>query len=214
MAKPKLSWLNPAVATGSLLPFVAIAERASRHQLGANPVATALNQIGLLGLIFLMASLSCTPLKIMFGWTWPLRIRRTLGLCGFFTVLLHFLVYLVLDQGLALGELFRDVLKRPFIAVGFAALVLLIPLAITSTRRSVQRLGFPRWQTLHRLAYAIGVLGALHFYLRVKADHAQPVAYGVVLGFGFALRIVASLKKSRDTRLRQTLRAARSSNAA
>ncbi|MEO8905404.1 MAG: protein-methionine-sulfoxide reductase heme-binding subunit MsrQ [Polyangiaceae bacterium] len=209
----KLNWLNPAVVTGSVLPFVSIAWRIYRHTLGANPVATALNQLGLLGLILLMASLLCTPLKILFGWTWPLRIRRTLGLCGFFTVLSHFLVYAGLDQGLAIGALFRDVLKRPFIAVGFIALLLLIPLAVTSTRRAVQRLGFSRWQKLHRLAYVIGMLGVLHFYLRVKADHTQPILYGLLLGLGFALRIAASIKKARDVRLREGLRAARSGTA-
>ena len=214
MAKAKLNWLNPAVVTGSVLPFVSIAWRVSQHKLGANPVATALNQIGLLGLILLMASLFCTPLKILFGWTWPLRIRRTLGLCGFFAVLSHFLVYLVLDQGLAFGALFKDVLKRPFIAVGFAALLLLLPLALTSTRRAVQRLGFPRWQKLHRLAYVIGALGVLHFYLRVKADHTQPILYGLLLGLGFVLRIAASIKKSRDMRLREALRAERTGTTA
>lgn len=205
MAKSKLHWLVPAVVTGALVPFVSIAWRIYQHRLGANPIATALNQIGLLALIFLCASLSCTPLKIAFTWSWPLRVRRTLGLCAFFAAALHFSVYLVLDQGLALGALLGDVFKRPFIAVGFVALLLLVPLAVTSTRRMVQRLGFVRWQRLHRLAYAIGVLGVLHFYLRVKADHTQPVLYALVLGVGFALRGVARLKKSRDLRLRAQL---------
>ena len=98
MAKSKLAWLVPATITGALIPFASIAWRLSQHRLGANPIATALNQIGLLSLIFLCASLSCTPLKIAFAWNWPLRVRRTLGLCAFFSVLLHFLVYLVLDQ--------------------------------------------------------------------------------------------------------------------
>jgi methionine sulfoxide reductase heme-binding subunit len=210
VAKPKLTWQNPAIVTGSLVPFVSIAWRAYRHHLGANPVATALNQIGLLGLILLMASLSCTPLKIVFDWNWPLRARRTLGLCAFFTVLLHFLVYLVLDQSLAVGALLKDVLKRPFIAVGFSALVLLVPLALTSSKRAVARLGFARWQRLHRLAYAIGMLAVLHFYLRVKADHTQPILYALVLGLGFLLRVAAKLKKTRDARMRAELRAARS----
>jgi sulfoxide reductase heme-binding subunit YedZ len=210
VAKPKLNWLVPAVITGSLVPFASIAWRLSQHTLGANPVATALNQVGLLGLIFLIASLCCTPLKITLGWTWPLRIRRTLGLCAFFTAFLHFSIYLVLDQGFAIGALLKDVLKRPFIALGFSALVLLVPLALTSTRRSVQRLGFPRWQRLHRLAYPIGVLAVLHFYLRVKVDHTQPILYALVLALGFVLRIAASVKKSRDMRLRAELRAARS----
>ena len=209
MAKAKLNWLVPATVTGALVPLAALVVRLIRHRLGANPIATALNQIGLLAVIFLVLSLSCTPLKVLFGWHWPLRVRRTLGLCGFFAALLHFLVYLGVDQGFAFGVVLRDVFKRPFIAVGFLALLLLIPLALTSTRRSVARLGFVRWQRLHRLAYAIGVLAVLHFYLRVKADHTQPVLYGTVLALGFALRGLAKLKKSRDARLRDALRMAR-----
>jgi sulfoxide reductase heme-binding subunit YedZ len=213
VAKPKLNWLVPATITGALVPFASIAWRLDRHRLGANPIATALNQVGLLALIFLILSLSCTPLKIVFGWNWPLRIRRTLGLCGFFAALLHFAIYFGLDQGLALGPVLRDVLKRPFIAVGFGALLLLVPLALTSTRRAVARLGFVRWQRLHRLAYLIGALGVVHFYLRVKADHTQPVLYGLVLGLGFLLRVAAKLKKTRDMRLRAELRAARPESA-
>jgi sulfoxide reductase heme-binding subunit YedZ len=213
VAKSRLNWLVPAVITGALVPFVAMAWRLYRHRLGANPVATALNQIGLLALIFLLASLSCTPLKIAFGWTWPLRVRRTLGLCAFFAALTHFFVYAVLDQDFAVASILKDVVKRPFIAVGFTALLLLVPLAATSTKRSVARLGFPRWQTLHRLAYAIGTLGVIHFYLRVKADHTQPILYGLVLALGFALRFAAKAKKSRDMRLRAGLRTARSGSA-
>ncbi|MEO6600721.1 MAG: protein-methionine-sulfoxide reductase heme-binding subunit MsrQ [Polyangiaceae bacterium] len=199
----------PAVITGAFLPFASIAWRLYHHRLGANPITTALNQIGLLALIFLIMSLSCTPLKIAMNWNWPLRVRRTLGLCGFFAALIHFLVYFGLDQGLAIGVVLRDVFKRPFIAVGFAALVLLVPLALTSTRRAVARLGFVRWQRLHRFAYAIGALGVLHFYLRVKADHTQPVVYGLILGLGFVFRGAAKVKKARDMRLRTGLRARR-----
>ena len=212
MAKPKLNWLVPATVTGALVPFASIAWRSYRHHLGANPIATALDQVGLLALIFLVLSLSCTPLKIVFDWNWPLRVRRTLGLCGFFSALTHFLIYFGLDQGLALGTVLRDVFKRPFIAIGFGALLLLVPLALTSTRRAVARLGFARWQRLHRLAYAIGALGVVHFYLRVKADHTQPVVYGLVLGLGFLLRGAAKLKRSRNLRLRAQLRAAHPSS--
>ncbi len=210
MAKSKLPWLVPATITGALIPFASIAWRFAQHRLGANPIATLLNQIGLLSLIFLCASLSCTPLKIAFGWTWPLRVRRTLGLCAFFSVVLHFSVYLVLDQNLDVAAVLADLRERPFIGLGFAGLLLLVPLALTSTKRSVARLGFRRWQWLHRSAYLVGVLGVLHFYLRVKADHTQPILYGLVLAFGFLLRGAANLKKSRDARLREGLRAARS----
>ena len=213
MAKSKLPWLVPATITGALVPFASIAWRLSQHRLGANPIATALNQIGLLALIFLCASLSCTPLKIALSWTWPLRVRRTLGLCAFFSAALHFLVYLVLDQSLALGAVLLDVSKRPFITLGFAGLVLLVPLALTSSKRALARMGFPRWQRLHRLAYLIGVLAVLHFYLRVKADHTQPIVYGSVLALGFALRGLAKLKRSRDLRLRERVRGARAESA-
>ena len=204
MAQSKLAWLVPATITGASIPFASIAWRLSQHRLGANPIATALNQIGLLALIFLCASLSCTPLKIAFSWSWPLRVRRTLGLFAFFSVVLHFLIYLLFDKNLSLGALLSDVLKRPFIALGFIAWMLLVPLALTSSRRAVARLGFRRWQLLHRLAYLIGILGVLHFYLRVKADHTQPIVYGSVLAIGFGLRGLAKLKKSRDRRLRAT----------
>ncbi len=209
MAEAKLSWLVPATITGALVPFASLAWRLLQNRLGANPIATALNQIGLLSLIFLCASLSCTPLKIAFSWNWPLRVRRTLGLCAFFSVVLHFLVYLLLDQNLALGAVLADLQKRPFIALGFAALLLLVPLALSSTKRSVSRLGFRRWQQLHRLAYLIGILAILHFYLRVKADHTQPIVYGLIVMLGFVLRGAAKLKKTRDLRLRESVRAAR-----
>lgn len=213
MAKSKLSWLVPATITGALVPFASIAWRLSQHRLGANPIATALNQIGLLALVFLCASLSCTPLKIAFAWNWPLRVRRTLGLCAFFSAALHFLVYRALDQNLAINAVILDVLKRPFIALGVASLLLLVPLALTSTKRSVTRLGFRRWQQLHRLAYLIGILGVLHFYLRVKADHTQPIAYGSILALGFVLRGVAKLQKSRTARLRENARTAQPDSA-
>src|SRR6478609_1365428 len=206
MAKSRLAWLVPATITGAVVPFASIAWRLSQHRLGANPIATALNQIGLLSLIFLCASLSCTPLKIAFAWNWPLRVRRTLGLCAFFSVVLHFLVYLVLDQNFAVSAVAADILKRPFIGLGVAALLLLIPLALTSTKQSVARLGFRRWQLLHRLAYLAGILAVFHFYLRVKADHTQPISYGLVLVLGFALRGAEKFRKSRLARLREDAR--------
>jgi len=213
VAKAKLPWLVPAIITGVLTPFASLVWRASQHRLGANPIATALNQVGLLALILLCASLSCTPLKIAFAWNWPLYVRRTLGLCAFFCALAHFLLYLVVDQNLDVGAVLQDVLKRPFIALGFAALLLLVPLALTSTKRSLLRLGFRRWQLLHRLAYLIGILGVAHFYLRVKADHTQPIVYGSILAGGFVLRGLAKLQKARAAQLRAQARAARSPSA-
>lgn len=197
MASARYPFLLPAVIVGSLVPFVSLAERLRRHLLGANPVAELLNQLGLLALVFLCASLACTPLKLMFGWTWPMRIRKTLGLFAFFTALAHFLVYFVLDQGTAIGAVLADIVKRPFILVGALALLGLTPLALTSTRRAVQRLGFARWKRLHRLVYAVAVLALIHFYWRVKADHSLPVAYALLLAALFAIRVYSAFVKAR-----------------
>jgi methionine sulfoxide reductase heme-binding subunit len=196
------AFLAPAVVTGWLLALAQLGYRVATHGLGANPIATALNQLGLLALVLLVATLCATPLKLTLGWTWPLRIRRTLGLLAFFTVLLHFLLYLGPDQGFDLASVLGDIGKRPFIAVGFLAFVLLVPLAWTSSKQAVQRLTFPVWQRLHRLVYVIAVLAALHFYLRVKADHTQPWLYAAVLGAGFAIRLVAWRVKLRSKRAR------------
>src|SRR5215207_5168227 len=122
-------WLKPAVVTGALMPLALLATRWASGTLGANPVAEALNQLGLLALVCLMLTLACTPLKIIMGWVWPIRIRKTLGLLAFFYASLHFFTYAVLDQVLDLHPIVRDIVKRPFILVGFAALALLVPLA-------------------------------------------------------------------------------------
>jgi sulfoxide reductase heme-binding subunit YedZ len=195
--KSRHAFLAPAVVTGWCLTLAQLGYRLARHQLGANPIATALNQLGLLALVLLVASLSATPLKLTLGWTWPLRIRRTFGLLAFFTALLHFLLYLGPDQGFDVVSVLRDIGKRPFIAVGFMALVLLVPLAWTSSKEAVRRLTFPVWQRLHRLVYVIGVLALLHFYLRVKADHTQPLVYAGLVLAGFAIRIFAAYLKAK-----------------
>lgn len=175
---------------GGLSPLVVMGVRALTDGLGSNPVDTALNQLGKLSLILLVASLACTPAQRLFQWAWAVRIRKTVGLLAFTYVCLHLLVYAGLDQGFDLGELWEDVLKRPFVTVGFIAWVLLVPLGLTSTGASLRRLGFARWKKLHRLAYVCGALGVLHFYLRVKKDHTEPVLYGVVLAALLAVRLL------------------------
>jgi sulfoxide reductase heme-binding subunit YedZ len=141
--------------------------------------------------VFLVAALACTPAKLLLGWTWPLRVRRMLGVLAFFYAMLHVATYTGLDQGFDWAAIWRDVTKRKFIYVGFAAFVLLIPLALTSTNAAVQRLGFARWKRLHRLAYVAPALGVLHFYWRVKKDVTEPFAYGAVLAMLLALRALA-----------------------
>jgi methionine sulfoxide reductase heme-binding subunit len=190
-----LPWLEPAIVAGAFVPLAAIALSVARGTLGANPVAEGLNEVGLLALIFLVASLACTPLKAVTGWTWPIRVRKTLGLLGFFYAALHLATYLGLDQLLDLHAIWKDVTERPFILAGMTAFLLLVPLAITSTARAVKRLGFARWKLLHRLAYVAAGLGVVHFVLRVKKDVTEPAVYGAVLGALFAVRIGAWIKR-------------------
>jgi methionine sulfoxide reductase heme-binding subunit len=201
-SQSRYAYLAPAIITGWLLTLAQLGYRVATHQLGANPIANVINQLGLLALVLLVASLSATPLKLSLGWTWPLRVRRTLGLLAFFTVVLHFFVYLGPDQGFDLSAVLGDLGKRSFILDGFLAFALMIPLAWTSSKQAVQRLTFRVWQRLHRLVYAVAFLACLHFYLRVKIDHTQPLVYAGIVALGFLIRLAAWREKARSRRAR------------
>lgn len=187
-------WLEPAVLVGALVPLAAIVLRGLRGELGANPIAQALNQLGLVALVFLIAALACTPAKLLCGWTWPFRLRRMLGLLAFFYASLHLATYVGLDQFFDWRAIAKDVAKRPFIFVGAAAFTSLVPLALTSTNGAVRRLGFARWKLLHRLAYVAPALGVLHFFWRVKKDVSEPLAYGAALAALLAIRLVVLVR--------------------
>lgn len=191
MAKSR-PWLEPAVFTGALIPLGAVVYRAIEDQLGANPIEEAINRLGLLALIFLILSLAPTPLKALFGWTGPLRVRRMLGLFAFFYATLHVATYAGLDQGLDFAAITADIRERPFILAGFSAWAILVPLSITSTDRSVRRLGFKNWKRLHRLAYLAAVLGVAHFILRVKIDLTEPIAYAGMLAILLFARLMGA----------------------
>lgn len=190
VVRAKFGWLVPAVTTGGLVPLLVLAVRYVRRDLGANPIAEALNQLGLLALLLLLLCLAATPLQILTHWKWPIRIRKTLGILGFLYVCLHFSLYAVVDQALAMKAIGEDIAKRPFILVGFVAFVLLIPLALTSHARALKTMGFVRWKRLHRLVYVIGTLGVVHFIMRVKKVTTEPLLYAIVLGGLFLVRIV------------------------
>jgi sulfoxide reductase heme-binding subunit YedZ len=187
---PPDAWLKPGLLIGALMPLVVTAVRVALGTLGANPVAIVLNQLGMLALLFLLASLAATPLKRWLGWTWPMRVRRMLGLLAFFFASLHILTYVLLDR---LGEwstLLADLTKRPFIGVGALAFGLLAPLALTSTRQAQKRMGFKSWQALHRLSYVAATLGVVHFAWGQKKDIREPLVYGAVLLVLFAARLL------------------------
>jgi len=192
-----LPWLTPGIYVGAMAPLASILLRASQGALGANPIAEVMNELGLSALVLLVASLACTPARHLFGWTWPIRIRRDLGLLAFSYALLHFLTYLLLDQALDLAAIWADIAKRPFITVGFLTLLLLVPLALTSTKASVRRLGYRRWEQIHRLVYVAGALAVVHFFWRVKIDVTQPLTYALVLAGLLGVR--AAVWRSRPT---------------
>lgn len=146
-----------------LLPFARLLWRAASDQLGANPVEFVTRATGWWILFLICVTLCVTPARVMLGMPWLIRIRRMLGLFAFFYALLHAAIYFALDQGFDLQSIVKDIAKRPFITVGFAAFVLLIPLAATSFNAAIKRLGAGRWQALHRAIYAIAILGVLHF---------------------------------------------------
>lgn len=174
---------------GALVPLAALGAEAFSGTLGADPVAIALNRLGLLALILLLACLSATPARLLFGVSWPLRLRRMLGLLAFSYASLHFLVYAWVDQGWNLSAILADVTKRKFITVGFCALCLLVPLAATSNAAARKRLGPLRWQRLHRLVYVAACLAAVHFIWRVKRDETEPLGYASVLGLLLFVRL-------------------------
>ncbi|GAA5531842.1 protein-methionine-sulfoxide reductase heme-binding subunit MsrQ [Deinococcus aluminii] len=188
-ASRPLPWLGPGIVVGGLLPVGGLVLDAVTGALGANPVQRALLQTGQLALALLILSLACTPLRLLTGWTWPARVRKALGLLAFVYAALHFLIYLF-DHAFTPGIVLEDVLKRPFVTVGFAALVLLVPLALTSTRDAVRRMGFARWQRLHQLVYIAVGLGVLHYWWGVKKDHTAPLLAGLVVAALFAVRLL------------------------
>ena len=156
--------------------------------LGANPIEELIHGFGLWGLRFLLITLALTPLRFLTGQTWLIRFRRMFGLFAFFYILMHFLVYSILDQSLDIGVVIEDIIKRPYITLGIMGLLLLIPLAITSTKGMMRRLG-RRWQKLHRLVYVIAILAVWHFYWQVKLDTLDASLYALVLTVLLATRV-------------------------
>lgn len=183
-----IRFVKPTVFAVSLLPFALLIWRVSDGSIGPNPVEAITHDTGDWALRLLLATLAVTPLRRLTGWAWLTRLRRMLGLFAFFYAVLHFSTYLWLDQFFDWQAIVADIAKRPYITVGFAALVLMLPLAVTSTKGWIRRLG-PRWKQLHRAIYAIGVLAVLHYLWLVKADLVEPVLYAGALAGLLAARL-------------------------
>jgi len=189
---------KPLVFIVCLLPAVLVVTDAFEitGRLGANPVEEILDRFGNWALRFIMITLAVTPLRRISGWNQLLQFRRMLGLFTFFYALMHFLTWLVLDQGMRLSAIAEDLVERPFITIGFTALVLLTALAATSTNGMRRRLG-RRWQLLHNAVYLIGALGVWHFWWQVKQDIAEPLVYATILATLLGIRLWWRLRRPR-----------------
>jgi sulfoxide reductase heme-binding subunit YedZ len=190
-------WTKSAVFTFCSLPAAVLALHFYQGNVTANPVEYLQHTTGDWTLRFLLITLSITPLRKLLNLPDLIRFRRMLGLFAFFYVCLHFLTYLGPDQAFAFAGMWKDVEKRRFITVGFLGFVLLLPLALTSTKGWIRRLGGKRWQALHRLIYVIALCGVIHYYWLVKSDHRLPLLYGAILAVLLLYRLGVSLWKAR-----------------
>jgi sulfoxide reductase heme-binding subunit YedZ len=198
----RLVVLKVALFIAALLPLARLIAFAALDRLGANPVEFITRNTGDWTLYFLCLTLAVTPLRRLTNWNWLVKLRRMIGLYAFFYALLHFTTFFWFDHFFDLSEMWRDVLKRPFILVGFIAFVLLIPLAVTSTNGMVRRLGGKRWQWLHRLVYLVAGFGILHFWWMKagKHDFAQPILFGAIVAALLAVRVVWGLARNRSAK--------------
>ena len=186
-----LRWIKVFVFLACLMPLGRLAWKAFHDALGANPIQVITFSTGTWTLVFLLATLSITPLRRLTGQLWLIQLRRMVGLFAFFYACLHFTTYIWLDKFFDVHEMLKDVVKRPFITAGFTAFVLLIPLAITSTRGMIVRLGGKTWQCLHRLIYVSALAGVVHYIWLVKKDERVPAIFATILGALLLYRILS-----------------------
>lgn len=190
-----VAWAKVLVFLLCLGPFVRLVVGAPLDLLGVNPIEMIRRSTGTWTLVFLLATLSVTPLRRVTRWHWLARFRRMLGLYAFFYALMHFISYIWFEEFFDFVAITKDVEKRPFITVGFLAFVMMVPLAVTSTDAMVRRLGGRRWITLHRLVYAIAICGVIHYWWLVKRDITRPLIYALILALLLWFRIVAAVNR-------------------
>lgn len=178
-------------------PLLILLAQGFTGDLTANPVQYVLHQLGVWALRFLCITLAMSPLVKLAGVTRVMRYRRRIGLWAFAYVTLHLLMYVVVDQELDLGSIWKDIVKRPYITIGMAAFVLLLPLAVTSFNKVRRKMRPRNWQRLHRIVYLIAAMGVAHYYLLVKADHSDPIFYGVIVALLLGARFIPARRRQR-----------------
>ena len=192
--------VKPLVFLACLAPLGWLVLRATQHDLGPNPIEFITHATGDWTIRFLVITLAVTPLRRVLSLPQLIAFRRMLGLFAFFYGSLHFLTYVWFDKFFDVHEMVKDVARRPFITAGFTALMLMVPLAVTSTTEWIRRLGGRRWQALHRLIYASGIAAVVHYVWLVKSDLRQPLLYGTLVAVLLGYRVVVALKKRAASR--------------
>ncbi|HEU4708084.1 MAG TPA: protein-methionine-sulfoxide reductase heme-binding subunit MsrQ [Methylophilaceae bacterium] len=187
-SKKQIAWIKAGLFIAALIPLARLFWLGFRDDLGANPVQFVEHQTGLWALIILLVTLSMTPIRLLTGMAWQIQLRRMMGLFMYFYACLHFTTYIWLDHWFAWSEITKDIAKHPYVLVGFTAFVLTTPLAITSNRAAMLRLG-PNWKRLHSLVYLIGILAVLHFLWLVKKDIREPLIYALILALLLGIRL-------------------------
>jgi glycine betaine catabolism B len=177
------------VLVNGAVPIVLLAWDARHQELGANPQNFAILTTGMMTLVFLVLTMAVTPVRKLTGWNWVMPFRRMLGLYAFFYGCLHFLLFFGLDRAFSVSSTLTELTRRKYLIVGITGLLVMVPLAITSTNAMIKRLGGKRWRALHRLAYVAAAAGVIHYYMQVKADVRQPLVFAAVLAalLGFRL---------------------------
>lgn len=185
--------LKPVVFLACLVPLASLVHGMFWGDLGANPVETITNTTGIWTLRLLVVTIAITPFRWLTKWNPIINLRRMVGLFAFFYGTIHFFIYFILDRSLMFDGLWEDIALRPYITVGFTAFVLMIPLAITSTKGWIRRLGGQRWNLLHRLVYVSAALGVLHYWWKVKLDVTNPMIYAAIVGVLLGWRVVKAI---------------------
>jgi methionine sulfoxide reductase heme-binding subunit len=197
MTPRAVAWIKAVAFVVALAPLARLVAGVFLRALGTNPVEAIIRSLGTWTLVFLCITLAVTPLRRLTGWHWLLRLRRMFGLYAFFYGVLHFSSYVWLDQDLDVIAILQDIPKRPFITIGFTSLLLMVPLAATSSDAMVRRLGSKRWTELHRFVYVIAIGGVVHFWWLVKRDITEPAMYAAVVAQLLGYRLVAALRTRR-----------------
>src|SRR5271154_5211531 len=196
MKEGDIRFIKLLVLADGAVPLALLVWDQAHNRLGANPQNFIILTTGMMTLIFLMLTMAVTPVRKVFGLNWMIQLRRMLGLYAFFYGCLHFLCFYSLDRAFSISSTLHEIIARKYVWFGMTALLVMVPLALTSTNAMIKRLGGKRWRALHRLAYVAAICGVIHYYMQVKADVRQPLVFAAVLAVLLGYRVVTAKKNA------------------